>query len=45
MKDLGIVSNYLGIKIEQHAGKGIIDLNQSDYLQQIPINKKWNGLL
>lgn len=35
MKDLGIVSHYLGINVKQNLQQGYIELDQSDYLKQI----------
>lgn len=35
MKDIGPVSTYLGIKIEQNLKTGITTLSQTDYLKQI----------
>lgn len=35
MKDLGIMSHYLGINIKQNVQQGYVELDQSDYLKQI----------
>lgn len=35
MKDLGIVHNYLGIRVSQNLNKGFTELDQSDYLIKV----------